>query len=119
MSDGIQCLLRHEDAYIVAFLAGVKEMKSVRRAGPPVMLESVGSVRSGKFLLALASTDLPVSESHGTHNHILLSRGSRSRKIRLFESTRLPLNCNLCMLPLISVGVTFCFSVNMELPHSN
>jgi hypothetical protein len=31
-----------------------------------------------KLLLALASTVVVVSEPHGTHDHILLSDGSRS-----------------------------------------
>jgi hypothetical protein len=35
--------------------------------------------RLGKFLLGLASTVILVSESHVTHNHILLSHDPRSR----------------------------------------
>jgi hypothetical protein len=36
----------------------------------------LGWVGSGKFLLVLASTIILVSESRGTHDHILLSHDS-------------------------------------------
>jgi hypothetical protein len=54
--------------------------------------------RSGKLLLAFANIVILCSESHGTHDHILLSRDSGSRDTTAAVESEL----NLMLRPTVS-----------------